>query len=721
MLKYLILILFSLNIFAQGPQFLSVNPKKIAMPKTSAPATDVARGQIYVGSDGNVHYVDTSGTNTILNANGSANPTLINFSQTGSTNTISLDYILKGWGYLPEYYGAVGDGVHDDADAIEAADAAAVASEVALTMTGGHFRTTPGKKYYCSRSITIRANHFSLGSQFLFPNDFTGIAINIGTPGAEAVTRKTFWMGTVSCTRTSYLNWDATPNSVGVQLNGGIKCYLYIDMIRNFAYGFKGFASGGYYCGYNNLYPGWFLDNKKGITWTQGDTNAQSWVNENTTFGGRVSQSSNFGTNVSGAYSFYVKQYATPAAFTDTMTLTLNQAAKTITGPGGFGTGTSRYYKGGNLVMSGWANSASNGTFRIESVTDTVITLPSNVTLGANETSRANVVLAMEGAPFGSIPNHNSCVNVSLESEVAEFLAVIQGGMNHDFNSCRFERASPTIMFNGMDANNAPASKNCIYGGYTNAAADFVLTHNTWGTQNSQYGVNRLALSSANVHGSVILMNSADITKPVLSILSVNNVGNAELMKPTTSGILAELGGYYLDMKPAASTVPKMRIGGSPGLIQWGDGSTALGNALILAGTNKGYSHASSIGTGNMNGGFGHNAIEATATLSGASTTITLNIPTGARLQGVQFRVDTLITSGTATSWSASFSGGSTTSLTSAQAFTKDTKANAMLAGTEITSGTTNIAITPNTGTFTAGVIRASVYYYTLETVSAAP
>lgn len=112
----------------------------------------------------------------------------------------------------------------------------------------------------------------------------------------------------------------------------------------------------------------------------------------------------------------------------------------------------------------------------------------------------------------------------------------------------------------------------------------------------------------------------------------------------------------------------------------------------------------------NAGGGISRSFVNATATLSGASTVITLNIPADARLALAQLRVDTAVTSDIGTSWSAAYSGGSTTAICAAQAFTKNTKANKMNAG-ELTTTTTNITILPTAGTFTGGVIRAVVYY----------
>jgi hypothetical protein len=117
-------------------------------------------------------------------------------------------------------------------------------------------------------------------------------------------------------------------------------------------------------------------------------------------------------------------------------------------------------------------------------------------------------------------------------------------------------------------------------------------------------------------------------------------------------------------------------------------------------------------------GGYVRRSSEATTgAMSGSSATISVNIPEGARIIGVQFRVDTLITSAAATSWEAVWTNTATTAIGSGKAFTKNTKFDFVRASAEKTTGVAQITITPNTGTFTAGVIRAIAYYETIETM----
>jgi hypothetical protein len=116
--------------------------------------------------------------------------------------------------------------------------------------------------------------------------------------------------------------------------------------------------------------------------------------------------------------------------------------------------------------------------------------------------------------------------------------------------------------------------------------------------------------------------------------------------------------------------------------------------------------------TATTGGGLRRTLSETTSgTLSGATGTIAVNVPTGARIHGIQLRVDTAVTSDTGVSWSAVYVNTPTAAICTGQAFTKDTKFNAVHPTYEITTGTVTITVAPNAGTFTGGVIRAVVYY----------
>ncbi len=115
-------------------------------------------------------------------------------------------------------------------------------------------------------------------------------------------------------------------------------------------------------------------------------------------------------------------------------------------------------------------------------------------------------------------------------------------------------------------------------------------------------------------------------------------------------------------------------------------------------------------------GGIKRLTAENTASITASETvTITLSIPSGARLEGVALNVDSAL----AELWDAAFSTGATYVICSSQATAANTKYTGFVNGIRITNNTTDIAITKNGGgTFTAqGSIRAKVYYSLLQTL----
>lgn len=97
-----------------------------------------------------------------------------------------------------------------------------------------------------------------------------------------------------------------------------------------------------------------------------------------------------------------------------------------------------------------------------------------------------------------------------------------------------------------------------------------------------------------------------------------------------------------------------------------------------------------------------------------ATVTIQVNIPSGAKILGVQMRVDAALAAGE--TWIAAYSGGASQNITTDAAVAQNTKVNKFFdenAATAIASAETDIAITKTGGgVFTAqGTIRAVVYY----------
>jgi hypothetical protein len=149
-------------------------------------------------------------------------------------------------------------------------------------------------------------------------------------------------------------------------------------------------------------------------------------------------------------------------------------------------------------------------------------------------------------------------------------------------------------------------------------------------------------------------------------------------------------------------------------------------NRLFIMGEGSA-SYKTAIGSGKVShqgttGGMTRQVVEATANIEGgASTTIAVNVPSGARILGCQLRVDTALTA--TELWDAAYAGGATQAIVSGAAVAQNTKVNAMFntnGATDITSDVTTIAITKNGGgNFTAaGTIRAIVYYEAFDTMA---
>lgn len=146
------------------------------------------------------------------------------------------------------------------------------------------------------------------------------------------------------------------------------------------------------------------------------------------------------------------------------------------------------------------------------------------------------------------------------------------------------------------------------------------------------------------------------------------------------------------------------------------------------AAVDKVYSQNEIIKATDANGFYGlmtRKYIAAKVTLGVEPTEITINIPSGVRLLAVQFTVSALITSATATSWKASFTGGSTAVIDAGtNSFALNTKLNVLLsettmAATAVTTAPTQISIISNDGSdFTAGEISAIVYYEELTSIT---
>ena len=245
--------------------------------------------------------------------------------------------------------------------------------------------------------------------------------------------------------------------------------------------------------------------------------------------------------------------------------------------------------------------------------------------------------------------------------------------------------------------NNTDGHNNTSFGAMT-------LYANTTGAGNTAVGYNTLTNNVTGWHNTALGENAGN--------LLLNGDPNL------SSGDSVYIG--FGSKSLAASSSNEVVLGADA--VGHGSNTVTLGSNLITTTYLKGsvVTPSTTAGTG---GGLASKIAEATSgALSGASGSIAINVPTGARIKGTQLRVDTAITSDNATkTWTAVYVNTPTTAICSGQAFAKDTVFNALHPAYEITTGTVTITITPAAGNFTAGAIRAVVYYDALVALSAAP
>jgi len=164
-----------------------------------------------------------------------------------------------------------------------------------------------------------------------------------------------------------------------------------------------------------------------------------------------------------------------------------------------------------------------------------------------------------------------------------------------------------------------------------------------------------------------------------------------------------------------------------------GDFEITLGNATLTDGDvtlTNGALQSSTVVTVDATEGSGALSLLTTyatsGTLTGATDTIDVGIPSGALLHSCSLRVVTAVTNAGDNTWGASLSGGSTGTIIAggSGAAAKNTKVNTFFdanAYTLIASGTTQITLTPQGANFTAGEIDAVCYYHTLTSLDDAP
>lgn len=178
-------------------------------------------------------------------------------------------------------FGAIGDGVTDDTDAIQrAADAAEVlgASGVDVTLVLSEsvgYRITSGLTIGINVSVIMRAPIIYDG-----PTDTT--ALTIGASG-EICSEKEF----IICIKNNNSPDWTTEDYIGCKMINVRYSRITIRRIENFTIGLQCLGDGGGWV-YNNTYLQWIRNCQIGVDLATVDPD--SWVNENNFFGGEFNQ-----------------------------------------------------------------------------------------------------------------------------------------------------------------------------------------------------------------------------------------------------------------------------------------------------------------------------------------------------------------------------------------------------------------------------------------------
>jgi len=193
----------------------------------------------------------------------------------------------------PEWFGAVGDGVTDDAAALRCA-LAAVHTDAELTIDNRfgtldwgwrHFYTTEGL-------TTVYGCHMKTsGARITVPNTFEGTVINIDGPRANEIYSLDLHFPEIH-KAPSGGNATWAQDAIGIQMTNVRNSKIRIDKVSGF---WKGIVARGNQQGfvYNQIWLGNIVNCQYGL---QFEFAASGWVNENTWYGGKFSDATGAST-----------------------------------------------------------------------------------------------------------------------------------------------------------------------------------------------------------------------------------------------------------------------------------------------------------------------------------------------------------------------------------------------------------------------------------------
>lgn len=222
----------------------------------------------------------------VLATNGDANATeaLDSYPQTDGRTVASLAaYMANNAVFNVKDFGAVGDGVADDAAAIQAAADIAAGAAGLLVFPAGTYLVNSGVSFRCcvwGPGAIVRTTAASI------------IAITVGS--VTESTRK-LW-AVLPQIEQAMKTWGGS--DTGVRIVNVYESEIHVTAVQNFSVGLLVDARNGQLCSYNNIHIGTLYNNKVNEKF---DADATSVPNENNLYGGRHHHDSSEGVDVAGA------------------------------------------------------------------------------------------------------------------------------------------------------------------------------------------------------------------------------------------------------------------------------------------------------------------------------------------------------------------------------------------------------------------------------------
>lgn len=201
---------------------------------------------------------------------------------------VSQDQVMLDLRLQP---GVVGDGVTDDATAIQSAFNSAASLGMRVFARG---------TFLIASTVTIKGATDLADATFLFTG--TGIAIQVGDP-TSLIFRSIIVLPKVIASAKTTTGWTQVAGTTGIRVTNLYSCFLTITQIKNFETGLHMHGQTPNGSSYNTLYLGQMDNNKVNILISPQDSGSgatSGWVNQNTYIGGRCSHNSNEGTQTAG-------------------------------------------------------------------------------------------------------------------------------------------------------------------------------------------------------------------------------------------------------------------------------------------------------------------------------------------------------------------------------------------------------------------------------------